>query len=479
MKEFKSIARKRILFNKTESVFVVVAIAVVVGVLFFSFSLSINYFDFFLNEAGNLTGNSLQKVFENGFSNLSEIGEYLIEFTMYFVSYEVPEKIEDIIPPPVADNSDSLFSAHALVENLPLTLFIMIIIVVVISWVSISIVFSACKRERSKFFSVLLLSGASDKQIKKCAFYEGVYYCLVAVPLGSVLGIIGVYTAEFIIDLLFEKLNLHSGGLIFPVELRFSPSSLLVVLPFIFLLVCHFSKKACKKLSVKTTATRIRQVAGTDIGLCTFTANPLAYKRKGMEYYVAIRNFQNNFGKYFKIIFMTVTYTGIIGLTFVIFNVIRNYNNQEIYLYSNELLSFTFAFQLFFCCIAIALCIVSVCGTFMAVSANINSNMGEYAVMHSAGSSVKAVLKTVRMEGFICGVSGLVFSFMCVIYSVAFMMQIYGNDSEMRFSGFGTVAGAVCMALTLFLLCVFITVLMVNKKMKNLDTVKVLKDYFY
>lgn len=479
MTSMRSIARKRLLFNKTESFFIIFIISVMVGALLVSFSLSKNYFDFFIAEAEALTGNSLSKVLDNSVSNLSEIGEYIVDFTMYFVGYQVPEKIEDFIPPPSANNSDSLFSPTALVENIPLAVFSLSFIILVVTWLSLSIVFSSCKRERRTFYSALMLSGASFKQIKKCAFYEGVYYCFCAIPFGIFFGITGMHFLKHILVLVFEKLAFDYSGLNFAIEVKFSFFCLLLVIPFMFLAVLAFSKKACKKLSVNTAATQARQGGGTDIGLCTFTANPIAYKRKGIEYYVAIRNFQNNFGKYFKIIFMTIMYTAIIGLTFVIFNIIRNYNNQEILLYDTELLSFTYSFQMFFCSVAVVVCVMTLISTFVAIFANINSNMGEYAVMRSVGSSIKSILKTVKIEGFICSISGFVFSVAGVLYSVSFMMEIYRNDSDVYFGGFGTVAGIVCATLSMFVLCVWISVVMINKKMKILDTVKVLKDYFY
>ena len=95
MTSMRSIARKRLLFNKTESFFIIFIISVMVGALLVSFSLSKNYFDFFIAEAEALTGNSLSKVLDNSVSNLSEIGEYIVDFTMYFVGYQVPEKIEE------------------------------------------------------------------------------------------------------------------------------------------------------------------------------------------------------------------------------------------------------------------------------------------------------------------------------------------------------------------------------------------------
>lgn len=479
MKALKDIARKRLLINKTETAFVIAVISIVVAALLISLSVSINYFEFYLLKAEELIGIPMDSIVKNGFSNMREIGEYIVEFTLFFRSYSVPTTFEDVVAPPSADNSDSLFAPISLVENLPFTIIAMLAVVACMSLVALSIIFSACKRERSGFFSILLASGAGEKQIKKCAFYESVYYCLAAIPIGAVLGVVGIYSVEGLARILFGNLNKSYDGLALSVDFSFSLMALLGVAVFVFLSVCIFSGKACRKLSIKNTATQIRQNAGTDIGLCTFTANPKAYRRKGIEYYVAIRNFQNNFGKYFKIITMTVFYTGIVGFTVVIFNVIRNYNNQEILIYGKDLLSFTFAFQYYFSLIGVCLCVICVVSTFIAIFTNINSNVSEYAVMVASGSSIKSVLKTVRIEGVICSLSGVIVSVISFLYSLSFIMGIYSNDDAMNFGNIESAGITTAVSLLAFFVSAIITTAMTDKKMQKLDVIKVLKDYFY
>lgn len=479
MLTLKDVARKRLLANKAETAFVIAVVSVVMATLIIAFSASIGYLQFFLAQAEALTGEEFSTVINNGISNIKEIGEYMAEFTLYFLEYTLPSSFEEIVPPPSANNSDSLFSPLALVENLPLTIILMLIILILISYLSLSIVFSACKRERRKFFSVLLATGATDRQIKKCAFYESVYYFLIALPIGLLFSVLGICIVKLTVTEVFEKLNHIYSGLEFSVRFGFSFVAFVITMVFVFFSVCRFSGKTYKKLSVKYTAKQIRESAGTDIGLCTFTANAGAYQRRGIEYYVAIRNFQNNFSKYFKVIFMTIVYSMIAGMTFLIFNVIRNYNNQEVLLYSKEMLSFTFSFQLYFGLIALSLCAICVVSTFVAVFTNINSNVGEYAVMVSSGSSLKTVLKTVSKEGVICSVSGMMFSLLSIVYTLAFVMEIYSADSDMNFVGLDSVAGIVAVSLLLFFTNVMSTVAIVKARMKNLETVKVLKDYFY
>lgn len=475
MKTMGKIALRRISCNKTESFLVIVTVALTVATLLFSTSLSINYFDFYLNEAESLTGASMENVVENGISNLIEIGEYLGEFMMFFASYQVPEFSEDAEPIPLAGNSDAVFSADAMIENLPFTIGMMLIVVLFIVSVSLSVVFSACKRERRSFFVTLSASGASKKHIKKCSFYESIVYWASGMPFGFLLGVLEIYAAKFVSDGLFSDYAKTS----LPVNISFSALSLVFVLPVSFLMVYRFSKKACRKISLKTVATDIKQAAGTDIGLGSFTADEKKYFRKGIEHFVAVRNFQNNFGKYFKIIFMTVMYTGIIALTIVIFNAIRVYNGQAFISGNGELLAFSFSTELYFCSLAVVLSLVSLLSTFIAVWANINSNTGEYAIMRSVGSSVSSVLKAVRIEGLICNLSGVVFSLVCVIYSLSFIMQIFSEEPDMSFTINGAVFGIIGIALLMFTLCVSSTVIMVNRKMKRIDTIKILKDYFY
>ena len=66
-----------------------------------------------------------------------------------------------------------------------------------------------------------------------------------------------------------------------------------------------------------------------------------------------------------------------------------------------------------------------------------------------------------------------------ILYSLAFFMEIYSNDKAMNFGSFENAAIITAVSLSLFFASVIITTVMINRKMKNLDVIKTLKDYFY
>ena len=397
------------------------------------------------------------------------------DYIMYFISGAG----NDGAPPPVAHNSDAIFSAEASVENFPLLSAVMLIIVLFTVSVSLSVIFSVCKRNRRSFYATLLVSGASDKFISRCMFYESVYYCAAAMPIGCILGCAEIYTVRFAAHEIFEKLSLSYGGIRFPIGINFSVFALAVTVPIIFLSVLKHSEKAVKKLSVKTAVAETKKGFVADIGICAFSAEPKSYKRLGGEFHVAVRNFQNSVMKYLQIIFMTVMCIGIIGMTLVIYSAVGNYNNFDAGSADIRMIAFTHSTEIYFFAVTVALSILSLLCTFSSVSANIDSNTVEYALMRSSGSSLKSILNAVKIEGGMCCFFGTFFSTLAVTIIGESVIQIYREDSRVVFSNHEITAAVVGIAAALFVICVISTVLMQSRKMKKLDMIAVLKDLFY
>lgn len=472
MKALRQISLKRILSSKTESVLIVTAAALAAATLLTAFSLSKNYIDFFLANAEKLTGCTMRQIFSNGLSNLAAMADYMKDFIIYFNGGAGG-------PPPAAYNSESVFSAEASVENFPVLMAFMLLTVLFTVNASLSVIFSVCQRNRRSFYATLLVSGASDKLINRCMLYEAVYYCTAAIPLGCALGCAEIYSVRFAAFKIFEKLSLTYGEIHFSVDTGFSLLALIITVPIVFLSVWRFSKKAVRKLSVKTVVSDLKKTFVADIGISAFSADPKSYKRHGAEFHVAIRNFQNSVMKYLKIIFMTVLCIGIIGMTLIMYNIIGNYNNFDVPAADINMIAFTYSSEIYFCAVTAALSIVTLLSTFSSVSANIDSNNGEYALMRSSGSSLKSILRAVRIEGYMCCFLGTFFSTFSVIYLGSAINEIYREDSRVVFGSNETTAAVVCIAAALFAVCVAATVFMQSRKMKKLDMIAVLKDMFY
>ncbi len=480
MNAMKSISLKRILSAKTESVLVTVAVALATATLLTAFSLSKNYIDFFIAEAEHIMGCSMSRIFSGCASNMVEIAYYMKDYVLYFISGAGAGSRETgSVPPPAAYNSDAIFSAEASVENFPVLAAVMLIIVLFTVSISLSVIFSVCKRNRRSFYATLLVSGASDRFISRCMLYESVYYCAVAIPLGCIISCAEIYTVRFAAYEIFEKLSLSYGGIRFPVEINFSVLALAVTVPVIFLSVLRHSEKAVKKLSVKTAVSDTKKGFVADIGICTFSAEPKSYKRLGGEFHVAVRNFQNNVLKYLQIIFITVMCIAIIGMTLIIYSAVGNYNNFDAASADISMIAFTHSSEIYFCAVTAALSILTLLCTFSSVSANIDSNTVEYALMRSSGSSLKSILRAVKIEGGMCCFFGTFFSALAVTIIGESVIQIYREDSRVVFGNHEITAAVVGIAAALFVICVTATVFMQSRKMKKLDLIAVLKDLFY
>ena len=70
MDEFKKIAKRRILQNKDESIFMVSVIALITALFFVTLNLSKNYLDYFTLNSSMLTGSTFGEVLKSGFHNI-------------------------------------------------------------------------------------------------------------------------------------------------------------------------------------------------------------------------------------------------------------------------------------------------------------------------------------------------------------------------------------------------------------------------
>ena len=480
MNNFKTIAKKRILASRTESLLIVILIAFAASVLFSAFSLGAGFAEYFSANAERLTGNTLSQVLANAKTNIADMGDYMYEFYEFFMyGYVEPKDCIGTHPIPLAENAESLFSAHAMVENLPLTIALMSSAILITVYISVSIVFGVCKRERRSFYATLLASGATKKQIKKCAFYEAVYYCAVAVPAGIVLCIAELFAVKFAAKNVFGKALSDVGAEPFDVKPGLILAVIAVASVFVFFLVWCFSAAACKKISVKTVAAEVKRSFVTSIGDRVLTETSRKYKLLGIEYFIAFRNFHNNLVKYLKIILMTVMYVVIICSSLMMFTAIRGFMSYEAETVKSSLIDFSYASEIYMCAVSVLIAVVTVISTFIAVSANVNSNVGEYALMRSAGSSTKSVLRTVRIEGYVCNAFGVFFSGMFVLVFYAFITQIYQYDGRVHFGTPEIMLTFFFAAMLLFCVSVIFTSVIAERKMKKIDVIGVLKEFIY
>lgn len=471
--EIRKISRKRILSEKSQSLSIVITITLAVATLSCVFSLSISYLSFFRNEVPQLLNMTMQEIIELGKDNIGQMMAYMNEYLEYFRAGGEPL-------PPAADNSEAVFSPLASVANLPVTILILVVVVLIVVYISLSVIFSVNKRSRRSFFATLMISGASHKMVKTCAFFDAVYFCAVALLPGIVFGVAETYIVKAVADKVFVNLQQSYSGIgTMPVDIRFSFLSYMAAVLTVFAVTCLFSRSAVKKLSVKNAATEVKQKITTEIGICTFTEPPKKYLFPGVEYYISFRNFTNNVGKYLRIITMSIMYVSLMGISFMVFTAIRNYNNYSAVNQADALVGFSYSFQIYFCALSLVTAAITVFSTFNTLSANVNSNIGVFTIMRSAGSPIKSILRCVRLEGGLCNIIGSFFSIFSVAYFYSEICEIYRDDPRVSLGSPDVPIAIGCAVCLLFTFSVILSIFIAVRKLKKLDIVIVLKELLY
>ncbi|MBR3803274.1 MAG: hypothetical protein IKK37_07525 [Clostridia bacterium] len=473
MNGIRTISKKRILSNKSQSLLIIITVVLAIATLTSALSLSFSFMRFYINDAPRLLNMTSQEIKELGKHNAGEMLEYMDKYLEYF-------RAGGESLPPAAHNSEAVFSPQASVANLPVTVGALISVVAFSVYISLSVIFSVNKRSRRSFLATLMISGASNKMIKVCAFYDAVHFCAAALLPGVVLGVAETYITKAAANKVFAVLGERYSGIgDMPVNISFSFLSCIVAVLFVFAVVCMLSMSAARKLSVKNAATEVKQKIVTEIGLCAFTEQPKKYLFPGVEYYISFRSFTNNVGKYLRIITMSIMYVLMMGISFMVFSAIRNYNDYLAVNQADALVGFSYAFQIYFCASSVVMAVITAFSTFNALSANVNSNIGVFAIMRSAGSPIKSILRCVRLEGGLCNIIGSFLSVFSVAHFYSEVTEIYREELAVSLGEpeIPIIIGATfCL---IFALSVAVSIIVAVRKMKKLDIVVVLKELLY
>lgn len=503
MKYYSMLAKKRFAKEKTEFFLLVVTIAVTTAALMMTLTLSTNYFTFLVKDSQNFIGMSFSQLIKNNITNLSEISEYTGEFLVYlkygmteeqieelkkarskpkvtsstpsFEGYLNEVKDENMILLPQAENADSIFSPKASVENLPSTIVLLTLVVLMMTNATLSIVFRLCKKARKSFLITMLGSGDTMQGIKKFVRKETQYLLFAGAPLGVFCGTVGIYAVRLFGKIFFENQNFSP----FPVNINISVPALAVTILIISLLTFRHSKRVYKNVSITQVASALKTKLATDNGIRTMTTSAKKYRRKGMEHFVSIGNFSSNIMNYISMIGTASVTLLIFVIIVMMFDIIRIYGGQEILSCSPRLIEFSFASEVYFFAVAIPLVAISVLAIFSSVFANITSNTGIYALMRSSGSDIGAVLKAVRKEGNIVALTCCVIAVFVSMFITVNTSAIYERDTRISFSGSWKIWLVIAVAILLIYISIFITTYFMRRKMKKIDMIKTLKKLFY
>lgn len=156
--------------------------------------------------------------------------------------------------------------------------------------------FSISISERSKQFGLLKSMGATRKQIIKSVIIEGLMLSVIGIPLGIVLGLIGIGTTFMLSSSLFS--NLVGEGSTAKIALQINPIALAIasVLGLLTVLIsAYIPARKAAKLSVIDS---LRQTDDIKIKSGDVKTSRLVYKVFGFEGMLASKNFKRNKRKY-------------------------------------------------------------------------------------------------------------------------------------------------------------------------------------
>ena len=135
----------------------------------------------------------------------------------------------------VSTNAEVLrFEGTSSNEAVNTTLYILAgIIIAIIMFASISVIrnsFTISVTERLRQFGMLASVGATSKQIKKTVTFEGILLGIIAIPLGIVGGIVGIWITLSVINGIIQE---FSGGMLLNLHVSWQAIAIAAVLAFV------------------------------------------------------------------------------------------------------------------------------------------------------------------------------------------------------------------------------------------------------
>lgn len=177
------------------------------------------------------------------------------------------------------------------------------ILVVLIAFGSISLIynsFAISVSERTRQFGILKSVGATRKQIRGSVRYEALLLCAIAIPLGTIVGCIGIGVTLYCLRDSFSFLN--TRGVDIQMRLSITPIGLLVAVAACLVTTLLSARIPARRAIAVSPIESIRQTNDIKIRPRDVRVSPLA-RLFGFEGLLAAKNFGRNRRRYRSTIF--------------------------------------------------------------------------------------------------------------------------------------------------------------------------------
>lgn len=177
------------------------------------------------------------------------------------------------------------------------------ILVFLIAFGSISLIynsFAISVSERTRQFGILKSVGATRKQIRESVRYEALILCAIAIPLGTLIGCLGIGVTLYCLRDSFSFLDARGTGV--QMRLSIAPSGILVAAAACLLTTLISARIPARRALAVSPIESIRQTDDVKIRSRDVRVSPLS-KLFGFEGLLAAKNFGRNRRRYRSTVF--------------------------------------------------------------------------------------------------------------------------------------------------------------------------------
>lgn len=195
----------------------------------------------------------------------------------------------------ISDNQTFLFAMYGIVG-------VMAIIIMIGSISLIYNAFAISLAQRSKYLGMLSSVGATKKQKRSSVFFEAFVIGVIAIPLGLVIGYIGMFVTFTSLSETFKVLMSNSFG----IQLNVQVSTIIISILFSALVLLLSAWVPAKRASKISPISAIRQNEEIKLNAKAVKTNKLTRKLLGFEKELALKNLKRNRSRYKATLFSLI-----------------------------------------------------------------------------------------------------------------------------------------------------------------------------